>query len=182
METALAPEMNAPKKTPAIVKWSFVLGIMLLTNLFVAYLVQALYPSPKYEDFCSADLSAKMVETETMCRDMRGQWYADQGGVNPRGGYCNLTVECQGKFDAAISFHDRNIFTVFVIFGVLLLAASVFLGISEVLALGFSFGGVLALIIGSFWHWSTMQEWLRVIVLGVALVTVIVIAAKKFKA
>lgn len=182
MEAPLETTPNMKNSSPVVVKWSFVFGIMLLANLFVAYLVQALYPTPEYENFCSMDISAKLIESEGVCREIRGQWNADQSGMNPNGGYCDATVECRGKYEAATALHDRNVFVVFVVFGALLLAASAYLGVAEVIALGLSFAGVLALVIGSFWHWSTMQEWLRVIVLGVALLAVIVIAARKFKA
>lgn len=183
METTTPQNPTAPvsAKQSAIVKWAFIIGITLLSNLFVAYLVQALYPAPEYEVFCPAELSARMVETESQCREMRGQWYGYNDGISPKTGSCDLTVECRGKYEDATALHDRNVFIVFVAFGALLLLASVYLGLAEVIALGLSFGGVLALIIGSTWHWSTMQEWLRVIVLGVALLAVIVTAAKKFK-
>jgi len=182
METPNLTITPLGEKPHTIVKWSFVLGIMLLTNLFVAYLVQALYPAPEYETYCSREITQKIVETADTCVAMGGSWYADQAGMNPNGGYCDVTRECQEKYDDDRGLHDRNVFVVFVIFGAALLIASLYLSLAEVVALGLSFGGVLALVIGSVWHWSTMQEWLRVIVLGVALIGVVSAAAKKFKA
>lgn len=174
------PQTSAPQAPSKVVKWAFVVGIMLLANLFVAYLTQALYPAPKWEDFCPASLHSKMITSSEQCGEIGGEWYADSMTANEYGGYCNSTAKCQKKFEAAHSVYSRDVFVVFVVFGTLLLAGSAFLSWGPVLALSASFAGVLALIIGSLWHWSDMQEWLRVAVLGVALAGVVYLAWKKF--
>lgn len=168
----------APQAPSKVVKWAFVVGIMLLANLFVAYLTQALYPAPKWEDFCPAAVTGKFIETPSECSAVGGQWYPQTTGEAQ--GYCDSTATCQKEYMNTQEVYSRNVFIVFTIFGVLLLVASAFLSKAPVIALGASFAGVLALIVGSVWHWSAMQEWLRVIVLGVALVGVVYLAWKKF--
>lgn len=162
----------------SVVKWAFVIGIMLLANLFVAYLTQALYPTPKWENFCPADLTGKFIETSSECTEVGGKWYPPTSAGAQ--GYCDATVTCQKEFQDTHEVYTRNVFIVFVIFGVLMLAVSAFMGGVPVISLGTAFAGVLALIIGSVWHWSAMQEWLRVVVLGLALVGVLYLAWKKF--
>ena len=53
--------------------------------------------------------------------------------------------------------------------------------VSSVVSLGFSLGGVLALIIGAIRYWSNMQDVLRVVVLAVALAALVWIGIKKIK-
>lgn len=173
--------ISSSRSTPStVVKWAFVIGITLLANLFVAYLTQALYPVPKYEDFCKASLTGKFINTPEECVSVGGEWYPDVS-IEAKG-YCNATATCQKQYEDVQTVYTRNVFIVFVVFGALLLVVSAFLSSVPVIALGSSFAGILALIIGSIWHWSAMQEWLRVIVLGVALVSVVYLAWKKFGA
>lgn len=162
----------------AVVKWAFVIGITLLANLFVAYLTQALYPAPEYENFCPQSLTGKFINTPEECTTVGGEWYPDTS-IEAKG-YCNSTATCQKEYMDVQEVYTRNVFLVFVVFGALLLVASAFLAEVPVIALGSSFAGILALVIGSIWHWSAMQEWLRVIVLGVALAGVLYLAWKKF--
>ncbi len=162
----------------SVIKWAFVIGITLLANLFVAYLTQALYPAPKYENFCPQSLTGQFINTPAECVEVGGEWYPDTS-IETKG-YCNSTATCQREYMSVQEVYTRNVFIVFVVFGALLLVASAFLSMVPVIALGSSFAGVLAFVIGSIWHWSAMQEWLRVIVLGVALVGVVYLAWKKF--
>ena len=80
-----------------------------------------------------------------------------------------------------LKVYNRNVFVVFVVAGILLLIGSVYLAGAEAVSLGLSFGGVLSLVIGSMRYWSDMNDILRVIILGVALVGLIYVAWKKFK-
>jgi hypothetical protein len=96
-------------------------------------------------------------------------------------GYCNQEFTCQQKFEDANKVYNRNVFIVFTVVGIAALAASVFAGAAEAVALGLSFGGVLSLIIGSVRYWSDMEDILRVVILGVALAALIWTAYKKFK-
>lgn len=174
----MSENVSREQNPSAVVKWAFVIGITLLANLFVAYLTQALYPSPQYDDFCPAVLTGKFIDNPKECTEVGGEWYPDMSSETQ--GYCNATATCQKEYMDVQEVYTRNVFLVFVVFGALLLVASAFLSAAPVIALGSSFAGVLALVIGSIWHWSAMQEWLRVIVLGAALVGVVYLAWKKF--
>ncbi len=174
----MSENISREQNPSAVVKWAFVIGITLLANLFVAYLTQALYPAPEYENFCPQSLTGKFINTPEECTAVGGEWYPDTS-IEAKG-YCNSTATCQKEYMDVQEVYTRNVFLVFVVFGALLLVASAFLAEVPVIALGSSFAGILALVIGSIWHWSAMQEWLRVIVLGVALAGVLYLAWKKF--
>jgi hypothetical protein len=185
----------APKKKPAFVKWSLVFAIAIVLNLFWTYAVRVAYHEPTYEDFCPRQQVVERIETRERCLEVGGQWNenvpekypvpgttAPDGGAMPvQSGYCNQEFTCQQKFEDANKVYNRNVFIVFTVVGIAALAASVFAGAAEAVALGLSFGGVLSLIIGSVRYWSDMEDILRVVILGVALAALIWTAYKKFK-
>ena len=58
---------------------------------------------------------------------------------------------------------------------------SFFIASFEVVSLGLSLAGILSLIIGSMRYWSAMDDYLRVVILGLALAALIYIGIKKFR-
>ncbi len=181
----------AQKRHP-IFKWILVVGIMIVSNLFINYALDAFYPSPKFENYCPQEQIQKAITTETACVAKGGQWTENvypkevaptaptKAGMEIRG-YCNENFTCQKNLESAQKVYDRNVFIVLIVAGTLLLIGGVFLTAAEAVALGFSFAGVLSLIIGTIRYWSSMDERLRVVVLGCALVALIWLGIKKFK-
>lgn len=184
------------KKRHPLFKWILVVGIMVVTNLFLNYALDAFYPAPKDEDFCPNPQVREAVLTEEVCVAKGGQWSEDQypKEIVYRGapemattpiveikGYCNERFTCQKNFEEAQNVYNRNVFIVLVIAGTILLVGGMFLLSVEAVALGFSFAGVLSLIIGTVRYWVSMDERLRVVVLGVALVALVWIGIKKFR-
>ncbi|MEK7550033.1 MAG: hypothetical protein AAB519_03570 [Patescibacteria group bacterium] len=187
METQPAEEKKTNKKS-AVIKWVLVIGIAIVINLFLAYLVQALYERPEYQNFCEEKQVNRAIENETACVEVGGQWNeninmgvpVDKMSVPEKQAYCDVTFTCSKAFEKANEVYNRNVFIVFVVAGFLLLLGSVFLVGSEAVSLGLSFGGVIALIVGSISYWSDMNDILRVIILGIALVALLGVAWKKF--
>lgn len=179
---------QVPKKKLNIVKWAVIVGIAIVVNLFIFYLVDAIYKEPVYTDFCSERQVNKLIESESECLEIGGQWNENvvmtqeyPPAKSRPAGYCNSDFTCNKQFEDVMKVYNRNVFVVFVIAGILLLSGGVYLGGAEAVSLGLSFGGVISLIIGSTRYWSDMNEILRVIVLGVALAALIYVAWKKFK-
>jgi hypothetical protein len=185
---------NAPKQSP-VLKWTLILAIAIILNLFWTYATRIVYNQPEYEDFCPQSQVVDSIETQEACLEVGGQWNANIGmkepvvltpdsTVKPTGyaqGYCDQTFTCNKNFQDASEVYNRNFFVIFVIVGVASLILSVFLVGSEAVSLGLSFGGVLSLIIGSVSYWSDMNDMLRVGILGVALASLIYLAYKKFQ-
>lgn len=173
----------------SIIKWALIVGIMIVVNLFITYLVDVIYQSPEFTDFCPESQVNRAIETETACLEIGGQWNENidakittpQVTVPVPAGYCDATYTCSKQYEDVMKVYNRNVFVVFIIAGILLLIGSVFLQGVEAVSLGLSFGGVLALIIGSTRYWSDMDDILRVILLGIALAGLIFVAYKKFK-
>lgn len=177
------------RKRSAVIKWALVLGIAILANLFLAYLVQVLYERPEYSDFCEEKQVNRAIESEEQCVSAGGQWNEN---IDARGtldtkpipqptGYCDVTFTCDKEFQEANSLYNRNAFIVFVVVGLLLLLGSVFITGAEAISLGLSFAGVLALIVGAVSYWSDMNDILRVAILGIALAALLFVAWKKFR-
>ncbi len=121
------------------------------------------------------------LQTESACVSAGGQWNATipdkMTGVT---GYCNEQFQCQKDYESAQKIYQRNGFLVSVIGGTILLIVSLFLPVTALaVANGLSFGAILSFIVGSTGYWSYMDEWLRLVVLLVAFVTLIVLAIKK---
>lgn len=168
-----------PTKQSVLVRYAILFGIVILINLFITYAVQVVYPEPLYEQFCSPEKVNMIYETKESCVENGGQW-----NVTPSGeikGYCDNSFECSKGYESANKIFSRNVFIVFVVAGLLLLIGSLFVPGSTLIASAVSLAGVLALIIGSIAHWSNMNDVLRLVVLGVALVAILTLAWKKFK-
>jgi hypothetical protein len=185
-----------PKKRHPLFKWILVAGITLVSNLFLNYALDAFYPSPKYEAFCPTKQVNEAILTKNACISVGGQWN-EQSYSSPYApgnvkiapvppsekvqGYCNANYTCQNQLNDAQKIYDRNVFIVLIIAGTAFLIGSIFASAVEAVALGFSFAGVLSLIIGTMRYWSSMDERVRVIVLGLALAALIWVGIKKFK-
>jgi len=193
METTPIQSENK-RKTKSLVKWALILGIIVVLNLFFNYSISLIYNEPTFEEFCTPEITTKAYTDKEMCVSAGGQWNESTVPIEIEktrpvptqkalevSGYCNPTYTCGQLYDDARSVYNRNVFIVLVILGIgsLVLGASI-LGLS-VVSLGFSFGGVVSLLIGSARYWSDMNDILRVVVLALALGALIWLGVKKIK-
>jgi hypothetical protein len=184
MNTKTMENNPAPttQKRSNIIKWGLILGIAIIVNLFLVYAVRVLYEEPQFTDFCPEKQVNEAITTAENCVAVGGQWNANvPSDKTVPAGYCDENFTCQKGYEVVNKVHTRNVFIIFVIAGIVLLIASVFVRGSEAVSLGLSFGGVLALIVGSLSYWSDMNDVLRVVILGLALATLLTIAWKQFR-
>ena len=178
-----------------IFKWALIAAIIIVLNLFYIFSIKLIYNEPHHEDFCKEEQVRIVPQNQEDCLVVGGQWVEDRfiqrGFPRPErlepaliekedGGYCNEQFTCRQEYQDARKLHERNVFVALVILGTLTLIWSFVLRSFEVVATALSFGGVLTLIIASIRYWSDMEDYLRVIVLGIALATLIWIGVKKF--
>lgn len=176
-------------------KWVLIAAIIIVLNLFFVFSVQLVYKSPTYEQFCPQEQVHIVPEIKDECVAIGGQWnegnFIQKGLPQParleppvikeeRQGYCNESFTCSKNFDDARKMHERNFFVALVALGTATLIAGLLLRMFEVVAASFSAGGVLTLIIASVRYWSEMDEYLRVIVLGIALAALIFVGVRWF--
>lgn len=176
-------------KRPAFMKWSLIVGIVIVLNLFFNYSLSLIYSAPEYQNFCPDKQVIESVTTKEACLLGGGQWndasyYGSPVPVDVSGkaveGYCNQNYTCQKNFDQASKVYDRNVFITLIILGVITMILGFTLKNKQVLATAFSWGGVLSFLIASLRYWSSADKLVRVLILGSALATLVWVGVKKF--
>lgn len=147
---------------PKILKWALIIGIVVVLNLFFNYTISLFYKEPDYNAYFT---QPQIVQPST---DVLKQQIEQQ----------KLNEE-QKNYNDAREIYNRNVFIMLIILGVISLALGAFLA-NEILTLGLSWGGVLSLIIASMRYWGTADNWIKVLILGLALAVLIWLAIKKF--
>lgn len=171
---------------PKFLQIAFVVALVIVTNLFFHYAIALVYPEPKFESFCPVRNDA--YPTAELCAANGGQWSsfnyapADATKAVQAGqplGWCDPNFTCNKNYTDAHSIYNRNVFGVLIVLSLVVLVIGVFAPI-EVLSLGFSWAGVVSLVIASFQYWSDAENWMRVVILAVALGALVWLAVKKF--
>ena len=171
-------------KSSKWVRGSVIVAIVIVMNLFFNYAVSLVYQEPSYDQFIKQPQVIEEINTKESCLAVGGQWNAnvyptDKTTPTKITGYCDSNFTNQKNYDEAVKIYDRNVFITLVLLGVIVLILGSFVSIS-ILSLAFSWGGVLSLVIASMRYWSSADKIIRVVILGIALITLIWLAVKKF--
>jgi hypothetical protein len=177
-----------------VLKWSLIIGIVIVLNMFFNYALSLVYKNPKYENFCPVQQVNTVVADQNSCVSQGGQWNENipntvppvpvnktTNGVMIPAGYCNLQFTCQNNYDAAQKVYDRNVFITLVILGAICVALGNFFAGNILISIALSLAGVLSFIIASMRYWSSADDLIKVIILAIALAILIWVAVKKFK-
>jgi len=176
-------------------KWILTFGIIIVLNLFFNFGIATFYDNPEHEDFCPDEIRSKSVNTRLECEEAGGLWTENLGSkeyirevaapvpvtVRETEGWCDAYYTCNKEYRGVLDFYERNVFVILVILGILSIIAGFVTSKYEAVSVGLSFGGVLSLIIGTMRYWSAMDDYLRFIVLGIALAALIWLGIKKIK-
>ena len=163
------------------------IGIVILLNIFFNYGIFTFYKSPEYTQFCPETLYSKNIQTEKECTDAGGLWHYSgpevQKAATATGavimGYCDITYTCNKEYTAVREIYDRNVFIVLTILGIITLILGLTVISVDAVANGFLFGGILSILVGVIRYWSAMDDYLRFIISGIALVLLIWVGYKK---
>lgn len=174
----------------SVLKWSLIVGIVIVLNLFFNYALSLVYERPLYENFCPQTQIVTIPNNQNECIAQGGQWtennfrdFTDkynQSGIPAPVGYCDLQFTCRKGFETETKTYDRNVFVVLVILGALSVLAGNFFKGNAVVSGGLALAGVLSFIIASIRYWSSADNLIRVIILAIALSLLFWIAVKKF--
>lgn len=167
-----------------ILKWALIIGIIIVLNLFFHFSTRLVYEPVKFEDFCQTKQVNIQPTSKEACLEGGGAWNEGPKGrpaPDTINSYCDTQFTCQKEFETANNLYRRNVFIVMVVLGLVSLVLGFALLASEVISLGLSYGGVLSFIVASIQYWSAMDDYLRVIILGLTLVVLIYLGYKKFK-
>ncbi len=189
--------MDTTKRTPvSILKWSLIIGIVIVLNLFYNYTLSLVFSAPEYNTFCAQKQINISPDTQEKCVAEGGAWTQYPSGTNPKlinqpvlidqsstatpVGYCDQTFSCNQKYQDASKVYDRNVFITLVVLGVITFVASLFFVGFELLSIALSIGAVLDFVIASIRYWARADDLIKVLILGVALAVLIWVAVKKF--
>lgn len=173
-------------------KWSVIIGIVIVLNLFFNYALSLVYKSPKFETYCPQTQVVNTPTDQTSCTDQGGQWTSNPSYAAPDkfgqaysvpqpAGYCDLQYTCRQNFQTASDTYSRNVFVILVILGAVVVALGNLLIANSVIASGLALAGVLSFIIASIRYWGSASGIIRVVILAIALGLLFWVAAKKFK-
>lgn len=171
-----------------IAKWSVIIGIVIVLNLFFNYTVSLVYKQPDYNAFCPMEQVVKAPENQNECTTKGGQWTENSyygkptqvGVVEPRG-YCDLQFTCRQDYDTASKNYNKNVFIVLVVLGALSVLIGNFFKGNDVIGSSLSMAGVLSFIIASMRYWSAASDAIRVLILAIALAILFWVAYKRFR-
>ena len=178
--------MNTQSK---VLKWSLIIGIVIVLNLFFNYALSLAYKNPTYEAFCpNTSQVITNPDNQKACVDEGGQWTNNTyygkpmivGETQPRG-YCDLQFTCRNNYESAQKVYDRNVFVTLVLLGAICVAIGSFLAGNILISIALSLAGVLSFIIASMRYWNSADDLIKVVILAIALAILICVAYKKFK-
>ena len=181
--------METPNK---VLKWGIIIGIIVVLNLFFNYSISLFYKEPEWDSYFRQPQVVEPITKKDECLKVGGQWteqnyqYYDKtvpvqidSSGKPIKGYCNPDYTKQQEFTKMQNIYQRNVFIALIILGIISLFIGTF-SANIIISLGFSWGGVLSLIIASMRYWTNANNILKVVILAVALMSLIWLAIKKF--
>jgi len=177
------------QKQSKVLKWSLIIGIVIVLNMFFNYALSLAYKRPLYENFCpNTSQVITIPDNQKACVDQGGQWTNDtyygkpiiMGEIQPKG-YCDLQFTCRNTFEAAQKVYDRNVFITLVLLGAICVAIGNFFRRNLVVGIALSIAGVMSFIIASMRYWGSADDLIKVVILAIALAILIWLAIKKFK-
>lgn len=173
-----------------VLKWSLIIGIVIVLNLFFNYALSLAYKQPVYENFCpNTEQVIELINTKEQCVSLGGQWnsniYSAPGvpveKMAPPQGYCDQQFSCRNDYEASQRVYDRNVFITLVLLGAICVAVGTFLKVNILISMALSIAGVLSFIIASIRYWSSADDLIKVIILAIVLAILVWVAVKKFK-
>ncbi|MBI2112114.1 hypothetical protein HYT52_01085 [Candidatus Woesearchaeota archaeon] len=181
-----------------------IIAIAVIYALFIGYGIEVFHDSPKSEEFCP---NVYNILNQEDCVAAGGTWrpqYCENGVAtdsrdigasgNAEGseakaikpspvpvstfGYCETKSSCYEDFALVMSNHNKIVFIVAAIFGILAVVAGMILkkeGVND----GFVAGGIILILYGTIRYWQHANDILKFVLLGIVLSVLIWIGYKK---
>jgi len=156
--------------------------IAVVLAMFLAYGVNLIYESPKYENYCPQDFRPYIEnETKETCESNNGTWIPQNieciKAPCPQG-YCDYYSKCQPSWEKAEESYSKNMFMITLVVGIIIIAVSSLLIEVSSVSGGLMLGSLFFIIYGTGRYWRFMNDWLRFILLGIALAILIYLGYK----
>jgi len=171
-----------------------VFAIAVLFAVFVFAVIEAVYPSPKYEDFCGR--GAEIYPPKNVnCTDVGPLTGQDENCQNEKGYLkpiyneqgCIASYECDlcsGKFNDAQDKYNQYLFYISAILSLIAIFLGLYLPkekneLNESIGSGFMLGGIFALFFGTIRSFVSLGRFIRPVAILFELILIIYIAYKK---
>jgi len=171
-----------------------VFAIAVLFAVFVFAIIEAAYPSPKWEDYCGYGESnykptnvncvdvGPLAGQEQECNNQKGYLkpiYNEQGCITKY--ECDL---CQKEFSDAQDKYNQYLFYISAVLALIAIFLGLYLPkekneLNESIGSGFMLGGIFALFFGTMRSFVSLGRFVRPVVILVELILIIYIAYKK---
>lgn len=165
--------------------------IAVIFVMFCAYGTNLAYKSPKYENFCNttsmyrSDIPQKIMPQN--CTNWQAMEVVRSNCYNQNGfpiseydsNGCEKSITCSTcnqDFQKADEIYSKNLFIISIVIGVIVIIISFLMLQVPAVAGGLMLGSLFYILYGTARYWGFMNDWLRFIILGVALVVLIGIA------
>jgi hypothetical protein len=171
---------------------NIILGIIIgfVFLLFCVYGTKLIYKEPTFENYCNTSYYSGYYPPEKTgiitancsyptilnlktqnCSVQKGNpepIYDDKGCQTDV--YCNL---CSLDYQAVDKIYSKNLFIIAIVFSLIVIIIALFAIAVESVSGGLMFGSLMFLVYGTGRYWQFMDDWLRFIILGIALVILI---------
>ena len=135
---------------------SLTFAIAVVFIIFIILLSDLIFPSPKYEDYCTENYAAHPISLNENKTNK----------INER------NIECNNNYNELQQKNNRNVFIIMAILGLIAVIFSIFLNV-ESMSAGLIFGGSIVMIIGTSKIFGDVGRLLRTLIAGIGLVLLI---------
>ncbi len=165
--------------------------VAILFAIFVFSTIDAFYPNPEYNDFCEDNYRSPkdIINTCEPLEVSMDEHNSCEGNIDyiydstgcPTKSFCNT---CYNEYDNAQDKHNQYLFYISAFFSLIAIFLGLYLpanknALNEWVGTGFMLGGAFALFFGTANSFSSLDRWLRPIVILLELILVLFVAYKK---
>jgi len=186
-------------KLSTLTKTILGIAIALVLVFFLAYAMNTIYPEPKIDEMCEGIAYRTEIDS---CDDYNGGTitkgelripYPEEGindcycrEIDAKGTLkCEITnpdyEECRKEYNDSREKHGRTSFVVLVMLGLAAILIGGFVIKVNAVSQGIMGGGVITLLYSAMRFWGSIEDYARLIILGVTLFILIWVGYKKFK-
>ena len=156
----------------------FAAAIAIVLVAFIAVGIETFYKAPENNCY-SSEAVPKTFGCEVLQEPNRTNCFIEQQKIYDN--QSRINQKCYEEFKPIEDKYKRNIFIILSIIGVLTVIIGLFLKEVPAVYLGLMFGGLINIIQGIIRYWSSMNEYLRFVILGILLIILIWISYKKLR-
>jgi uncharacterized protein (DUF983 family) len=169
-------------------------AIAIVFTIFIIQAESIMLNEPEWDQFCSReqyprpeklfieelDCKDTMIQNagiENTCQEMKGQVIYKTNDLG-----CQEAIECSTcniDYDKARDNFEKTAFIISLIVGIIAIGIGVVAKVNAI-GTGLMGGGLLLIVIGTMQYWSGLQQYARLIILGLVLGILIFIGQKKF--